>query len=55
MSQDMDNMQASFAFYVKVGTFTLLEQNKNALLTVNKMGIVRLTVHHDLIASVTLM
>jgi len=53
--QDMGNMEGSFIFYVKVGTFTHLEQSKNALLTVNKMGIVTLTVHHDLIASVSSM
>jgi len=45
MLQDMDNMEASFVFYVKVGTFTNLEQSKNAVLTVNKMGIVKLTNH----------
>jgi len=55
MLQDMDNMEASFVFYVKVGMFTYLEQCKNVLLTVNKTGIVRLTVHHDLIASVSFM
>jgi len=53
--EDMDNMEATFVFYVKVGTFTHLEQSKNVLLTVNKTGIVRLTVHHDLIASVSFM
>jgi len=55
MLQDMDNMEASFVFYVKVGTFTYLEQSKNALLTVDKTGIVGLTVHHDLIASISFM
>jgi len=55
MLQDMDNMEASFIFYVKVGTFTHLDQSKNALLTVNTTGIVRLSVHQDLIASVSFM
>jgi len=51
----MDNMEASFIFHVKVGTFTHFEQSKNSILTVNKTGIVRLPVHHDLIASVSFM
>ena len=55
MLQDMDNMEASFVFYVKIGTFTHHEQNSNVLLTVNITGIVRLTVHHDMIASVSFM
>jgi len=42
-------------FYVKVGPFTHLEQSEISLLTVNKMGIVRLTVQHDLIASISFM
>jgi len=55
MLQDMDNMEASFIFYVNFGTFTLLERSKDALLTVNESGIVRLTIHHDLIASISFM
>jgi hypothetical protein len=55
MIQDMDNIEASFVFYVKVGKFTHLEQSKDAILTVNKTGIVRLTVHHYLIASISFM
>jgi len=55
MLQDMDNMEASCIFYVMVSTFTLLEQSKTTLWTVNKSGIVRLTVHHDLIVSVSFM
>ena len=55
MLQGMNNMEASCVFYVKVGTFTHLELNKNSLLTVNKMGKVRLTVRHDLSASVSFM
>jgi len=45
-------MEASCIFYVKVSTFTHLQQRKTSLLTVNKMGIVRLTVKHDLIVGV---
>jgi len=55
MLQVMDNMEASCVFYVKVGTFTHLEQSKVFLLTVNKSGIVTLTVQHDLIVSVIFM
>ena len=52
MLQIMDNMEASCVFYVKVGMFTHLEQSKISLLTVNKSGIVTLTVQHDLIVSI---
>jgi len=55
MLQLMDNMEASCVFYVKVGTFTHLEQSKISLLTVNKSGIVMLTVQHDMIVSVIFM
>ena len=51
----MDNMEASCVFYVKVSTFTHPEQSKTSLLMVNKMGIVWLTVQHDLIVSVSFM
>jgi len=51
MLHDMDNMEASCVFYVKVGTFTHLEQIKISLLTVNKSGIVTLTVQHDMFVS----
>jgi hypothetical protein len=55
MLQDMDNMEASCVFYVKVGTVTHLEQCKTSHLTVKEMGIVRLTIQHDLIVSVSFM
>jgi len=55
MLQDMDNMEASCIFYVKVGTFTHLEQSKVSLLTVNKLGIVRLTIQPDIIVTVSFM
>jgi hypothetical protein len=51
----MDNMEASCIFYVTVGTFTHLEESKISLLTVNKCGIVKLTVQHDLIVSISFM
>jgi len=53
MLQDMDNMEASCVFYVKVGTFNHLEQKNICLLTGNELGIDRLTVQHDLIVSVS--
>jgi len=53
MLQDMGNMEASCIFYVKVGTFNHLEQSKISVLTVNKMGIVRQTVQHEMIYSVS--
>jgi len=52
MLRVMDNMEASCVFDVKVGTFTYLEQSKISLITVNKSGIVTLTVQHDMIVSV---
>ena len=55
MLKVMDNMEASCIFYVKVGTFTHLEQSKISLLTDNHSGIVMLTVQHDMIVSVILM
>jgi hypothetical protein len=55
MLQDMDNMEASCVFYVKVSTFTHLQQSKTALLTVNESGMVRLIKRHDLIVSVSFM
>jgi len=55
MLQDMDNMEASFVLYVKVGMFTHIEQSKNAHLTVNTRRIFRVIVHHDMIASVSFM
>jgi hypothetical protein len=55
MLQVMDNMEASWVLYVEVGTFTHLEQSKISLLTVNRSGIVTLTVQPDLIVSVIFM
>jgi hypothetical protein len=55
MLQVMNNMEASCVFYVKVGMFTHFEQSKISLLTVNKSGIVMLTIQHDLIVSLMFM
>jgi hypothetical protein len=53
MLQVMDNMEVSCVFHVKVSTFTHLEQSQIAPLTVNKSGIMRLNVQHDIIVSVS--
>jgi hypothetical protein len=55
MLQVMDHMEARCVFYVKVGTFTHLDQSKIFLLTVKKSGLVMLTVQHDLTVSVIFM
>jgi len=47
----MDHMEASCVFYVKVGMFDQLEQSKIYVLTVISLGIVMLTLQHDLIVS----
>jgi len=46
MLQDMDNIEASCAFYVEDGTLHRLEQSKINVLTITEMGIELLTVHH---------
>jgi len=48
MLQDMDHMEASCVFYVKVDRFNQFEQSKIRVLTVTSLGIVMLTVHYDL-------
>ena len=55
MLQVMENMQASCVFYVKVSTFTHLEQSKIALLTDNDSGIATLTIQYDMIVSIIVM
>jgi len=55
MLQDMNRMEVSCIFYVKVGTFNHLEQSKIWHLTVNKTGIVRLTIQQELIVSICFM
>jgi hypothetical protein len=51
----MDNMEACCVSYVKVVTFTHLEQSKIFLLIINKSEIVTLTVKQNLIVSVIFM
>ena len=55
MLQDMDSMEASCVFYVKVGKLNHLERNQIWLVTVNKAEIVRLTMQQDMIVSVSFM
>jgi len=53
MLHDMEHMEPSCVFYVKVRTFDQLEQSKICVLTDISVGIVTLTVCHDLIRSVS--
>jgi len=53
MLQDMDHMEASCVFYIKVGTLDQLEQSRISVLTITSLGIAMLTVSHDLIFGVT--
>ena len=55
MLQDLDSMEASCVFYIKVGKLNHLEHSQIWLVTVNKAGIVRLTVQHTMIFSVSFM
>ena len=55
MLQDMDHMEASCVFYVKVGRFNESEQSKISILTVTSLGIVMVTIHYDLMVSVWFM
>jgi len=55
MLQDLDHMEASCVFYVKVGTFDQLLQNKICVLTVTTLGIAMLTVQHDMMISACVM
>jgi hypothetical protein len=55
MLHDMDSMEASCIFYVKVGMLNHLEHSQIWLVTVNKAEIVRLTVQHAMIVSVSFM
>jgi len=52
MLQDMDHMEASCIFHVKVGMFDQLEQSKIWVLTVTTLGIEMLIVQHDMILSI---
>ena len=53
MLQDMDSMVASCVFYVKVGKLIHLGRSLIWFVTVNKAGIVRLTVIDHIIVSVS--
>jgi len=55
MLQDMDSMKASGVCYIKVGKLNHLERSQIWLVTVNKTGIVRLTVQYNMIVSVCFM
>jgi len=49
--QDMDHMEGSWVFYVKVCTFDQLKQSKFCVLTIISFRIVMLTVSHDFLVS----
>ena len=51
----MDHMDASCIFYAIVGVFEQVEQSKICVLTVTALGIVMLTVQHDIIFSICFM
>jgi hypothetical protein len=51
----MDSMEAICGFNVKVGNLNHLERNQIWIVTVNKVGIVRLTVRHWIIVTVSFM
>jgi len=51
----MDSMEASCLLYVKVGMLNDLEHSQIWLVTVNKTGIVWLTIQHDMIVNVRFM
>jgi hypothetical protein len=52
MLQEMDHMESSYIFYVKVGRFDQFEQSTISVLTVTSLVIVMLTVRYDLMVSV---
>jgi len=51
MLQNMDHMEASCNFYVKVDTFDQLEKSIICVLTITKLGIMMLTTQYDLIVT----
>jgi len=55
MLQDMDHMEASCVFYVKVGTHDELEQSKFWVLTITKLGWVMIAVEDYSIVSISFM
>jgi hypothetical protein len=52
MLKDMDHMEAISVFYVKVGRFDPLEQDKICDLTITSFRILMLTIHYNLMVSV---
>jgi hypothetical protein len=55
MLQDIDYMEASLVFYVKVHMFDQYEQQKICILTIISFRIVMPNVHHDFIVSMWFM
>jgi len=55
MFQDMDHMETSCIFYVKVGMFDQLEQPNICILTMTALGIVMQTIQYELIVSIWFM
>jgi len=55
MLQDIDYMEASLVFYVKVHMFDQHEQQKISIVTIISFGIVMPNVHHDFIVSMCFM
>jgi len=53
MLQDMKHIEATCIFYVKVGMFDQLEYSEICVLTVRTLGILMLSLQHDLIFSVS--
>jgi len=53
MLQDMDDMEVSCIFDIMFCIFIQLEQSKICIMTVTKMGIVKQTVQHDMMVSVS--
>jgi hypothetical protein len=53
--QDMETMEPSWVVYVKIGMFNHHEYSKISILTVNQMGMDRLTVQQDMIVSFSFM
>ena len=55
MLQDMDHIEASCVFYVKVGMLDQREQSTFCVLTVTRVGVVMITVQDDSTFSVSFM
>jgi hypothetical protein len=55
MLQVIDNMPVSWVFYDTVRLFTHLKESKIAVLTVNKSGIVMITIQVEMIVSISFM